>query len=127
MAEMRFYFEDEDEARIEVAPPYGIVGQLIESDVQWNLRWARELRQIVVDYREGRRSEEWEGTGNAWTLILRPEGAFIEFAVSHDLEPNAAVPLEVLDQALAGWEELLEQVWDFWEAKGVDQRPDLPG
>lgn len=124
---MRFFFERRNRARIEVDPPYEIVGEMIESDVQWNLREAREFRALVRDFMEGRRTGEWEGTGNAWTVILRPEGGFIELAVSDDFEPSGDFPLEVLDEALAGWERLLEPVWDRWEAEGVARRPEGPG
>jgi hypothetical protein len=49
---------------------------------------------------------EWEGTGNAWTVVLRPDGATFEFSIM-DGEPGGKVSLEIYRRALEAWRDFL--------------------
>ena len=48
----------------------------------------------------------WEGTGNAWTVVLRPDGATFEFSIM-DGEPGGKVSLETYRRALEAWRDFL--------------------
>ncbi len=85
---------------------YEVAGQFLEDDVQ-SLQWTRELRRLIAEFRANSSHEPWDGTGNAWTLYLAPEGARIELALFDDFEPSLELSLEELDEILAGWERLL--------------------
>lgn len=112
MIEGQFYIDEQGWLRADLPERYMVASHFLESDVQGNLEWTRELRRLVAEYRAAKAGETWEGTGNAWTLILTPEGARIEFELSDDAEPSLDLSLEELDELLAGWEQLLVALWD---------------
>jgi len=78
-----------------------LLAQYLVSDVQQSPEVARMLLDLVDRVATGD-LDSWEGTGNAWTLTLAPEGATLypEFAL--DAEP-LQVSLAELREALSGW------------------------
>lgn len=102
------------------------LAQFLMCDIQGNLAWTWDLRDIVKDYRLGTASEVWAGTGNAWTLALTPESndALLQLSIFPDDNIWGTVPLEILDHLLAGWGRMLEtnetQVVEF---DAYDPRP----
>ncbi len=78
-----------------------LLAQYLVSDVQESPEVARRLLDLVDRVATGE-LDCWEGTGNAWTLTLTPEGATLypEFAL--DAEP-LRVSLAELREALSGW------------------------
>lgn len=49
---------------------------------------------------------KWEATGNAWTVVLKPEGAIFEFSIMDGL-PGGVVSLNSYIFALKAWKEFL--------------------
>lgn len=78
-----------------------LLAEYLVSDVQESPEVARMLLDLVDRVVAGE-LDCWEGTGNAWTLTLTPEGATLypEFAL--DAEP-LRVSLAELRDALSGW------------------------
>lgn len=73
----------------------------LQSDVQESPEVARMLLDLVDQVASGK-LEEWEGTGNAFTLTLAPEGATIQPELGFDMEPRR-YSLDELREALSGW------------------------
>ena len=61
--------------------------------------------KAIDDVASGR-IPEWEATGNAWTVVLRPDGATFEFSIM-DGEPGGKVSLETYRRALEAWRDFL--------------------
>lgn len=78
-----------------------LLAQYLESDVQESPEVARRLLDLVEQVASGE-LEEWEGTGNAFTLTLAPEGATIQPEFGFDTEPRR-YSLDELREALIGW------------------------
>lgn len=78
-----------------------LLAEYLATDVQESPEVARMLLDLVDQVASGE-LECWEGTGNAYTLTLAPEGAtiFPEFAL--DAGPGH-VSLAELREALSGW------------------------
>ena len=51
-------------------------------------------------------SNKWEATGNAWTVVLKPEGAVFEFSIMDGM-PGGLVSLNSYIYALKAWKEFL--------------------
>ena len=78
----------------------------------------RMTEKAIEDVASGR-IPEWEGTGNAWTVVLRPSGAEFEFSIM-DGERGGRVSLESYRLALKAWR-------DFLADENCDERIiDLP-
>jgi hypothetical protein len=109
MIEVRFWVDDRGIARGDAPDRWRFLPIFLEDDVQGDTEWTRELRSIVRSYLDGTADEVWEGTGNAWTLILTPgsDEARLELEVLTDKDVEGTVPLEVLDRLLGAWEELV--------------------
>ncbi|MFL6203454.1 MAG: hypothetical protein ACJ76J_30170 [Thermoanaerobaculia bacterium] len=75
-----------------------LLARYLESDVQDSPELARLLLGLVDRVASGD-LEGWEGTGNAFTLALAPEGATIQPEFGFDAEP-CRVSLDELRQAL---------------------------
>lgn len=81
--------------------PTDLLDQYLQSDVQGSPEVTRMLLDLVDRVASGD-LEEWEGTGNAFTLTLTPEGATIFPELALDPEP-CHVSLAELRDALSGW------------------------
>ena len=83
-----------------------LLAQYLVSDVQESPEVTLMLLDLVDRVASGD-LESWEGTGNAFTLILAPDGATIQPELGADTEPSH-VSLDDLREALNGWLALLE-------------------
>jgi hypothetical protein len=82
-----------------------LLAQYLVSDVQESPEVTQMLLDLVDQVATGE-LESWEGTGNAFTLTLTPEGATIQPEFGSDTEPRH-VSLDDLREALGGWLTLL--------------------
>lgn len=101
-----FYFDDAGDPR---ARGESLLARFLESDVQGSAGTAREIL-AALDRVESGEEDEWETTGNAFTLLVSPDGAAIEPAYleeEEETEPER-VSLQELRSALNRWLELLE-------------------
>jgi hypothetical protein len=78
-----------------------LLAQYLASDVQESPEVTLLLLELV-DQVEAGDLESWEGTGNAFTLTLTPEGATIKPELGPDTEPRR-VSLQDLRNALEDW------------------------
>lgn len=78
-----------------------LLAQYLESDVQDSPEVTLLLLELL-DQIEAGDLENWEGTGNAFTLTLTPEGATIQPEFGSDTEPRR-VSLNDLRDALEDW------------------------
>jgi hypothetical protein len=89
-----------------VREPGNLLDLFLESDVQGSVAVARELLD-TLDRVETGALDRWEGTGNAHTLTITPEGAVIE--PEFEPEPRELrLSLADLRAALSGWIRRLE-------------------
>ena len=82
-----------------------LLAQYLVSDVQESPEVARMLLDLVDRVATGD-LDGWEGTGNAFTLTLAPEGATIQPELGSDTAP-LHVSLDELREALGDWLDLL--------------------
>ena len=78
-----------------------LLAQYLESDVQDSPEVTLLLLELLDQIASGE-LESWEGTGNAYTLTLEPEGATIQPEFGEDTEPRR-VSLDDLRDALEDW------------------------
>lgn len=78
-----------------------LLAQYLASDVQESPEVTLLLLELVDQIASGE-LESWEGTGNAYTLTLEPEGATIQPELGADTEPRR-VSLDDLRDALEDW------------------------
>ena len=84
-----------------------LLAQYLISDVQESPEVTLLLLELVDQVASGD-LKSWEGTGNAFTLTLRPEGATIQPEFGADTEPRR-VSLDDLREALEDWLSRLEE------------------
>jgi len=82
-----------------------LLARFLESDVQGSVITAYDILGMV-DRVESGETERWEGTGNAHTLTLTPDGALIQDELADDTEA-LHLPLAELREALNAWIALL--------------------
>lgn len=63
------------------------------------------IAKAIDDVSSGR-IPHWECTGNAWTVVLKLEGAIFEYSIM-DGEPGGKVSLETYRRALEAWRDFL--------------------
>ncbi|HVG10929.1 MAG TPA: hypothetical protein VNM67_24715 [Thermoanaerobaculia bacterium] len=78
-----------------------LLAQYLVSDVQESQEVTLLLLELLDQIASGE-LESWEGTGNAFTLTLTPEGATIQPELGTDTEPRR-VSLDDLRDALEDW------------------------
>ena len=83
------------------------LAQYLVSDVQESPEVTLLLLELM-DQIEAGELASWEGTGNAFTLTLTPEGATIQPEFGSDTDP-LRVSLDDLREALEGWLAMLEE------------------
>ena len=81
--------------------PGDFLARYLKSDVQESPEVTLMLLELVDQVASGD-LESWEGTGNAFTLTLTPEGATIQPEFGADTEPRR-VSLDELRDALEDW------------------------
>lgn len=84
-----------------------LLTRYLQSDVQESPEVTLLLLELVDQVSAGD-LENWEGTGNAFTLTLTPEGATIQPEFGSDTEPRR-VSLDDLRDALEDWLAGLEE------------------
>lgn len=84
-----------------------LLAQYLASDVQESPEVTLLLLELL-DQIESGELEGWEGTGNAYTLTLAPEGATIQPEFGTDTEPRR-VSLDDFRDALENWLAGLEE------------------
>lgn len=104
MRKPRFYFDDSGDPR---ARGESFLARFLESDVQGSAATAREILE-ALDRVEAGDEDEWEMTGNAFTLLVSPDGAAIEPVYEEEEMEPERVSLEELRSALDRWIEFLE-------------------
>jgi hypothetical protein len=82
-----------------------LLARYLATDVQESPEVTLMLLELVDQVASGD-LESWEGTGNAFTLTLTPEGATIQPELGADTEPRR-VSLDDLREALEDWLDLL--------------------
>ena len=87
-----------------------LLAQYLASDVQESPEVTLLLLELL-DQIESGELEGWEGTGNAYTLTLGPDGATIQPEFGSDAEPRR-VSLEDLRDALEDWLARLESTME---------------
>jgi len=84
-----------------------LLAQYLVSDVQESPEVTLLLLDLVDQVASGD-LESWEGTGNAFTLTLKPEGARIQPEFGADTAPSH-VSLDDLREALDDWLAMIEK------------------
>ena len=97
---MKLYRDSSGDPRAHGEKGRELLARFLESDVQASVSHGRRLL-AAIDKVAGGHLDEWEGTGNAYTLSLSPDGADIEPEMDDD-EP-LHLTLGELREALARW------------------------
>jgi uncharacterized protein YacL (UPF0231 family) len=101
---LEFFHDETGEPRARGRGRYARLAAFLQSDVQGSRSLLRRIARAVEAVEAGE-EERWEASGNAFTLILTPDGAAIES--SQDAEETARVSLADLRAALGEWAEHL--------------------
>jgi len=102
---MRLYRDSSGDPRAHSDKGRHLLAGFLESDVQGSVSLGRKIL-AAIDKIAGGHLDEWERTGNAYTLTLSPDGADLETDVDDDTE-TLHLSLEELREAVADWVELL--------------------
>jgi uncharacterized protein YacL (UPF0231 family) len=102
---LRFHRDSEGELRAQADHGRDLLAQWLESDVQESAVLGRKVIAAIDKVASGK-LDDWERTGNAYTLTLASGGASIE-PDFEDAEP-LELPLAELREAVARWVEFLE-------------------
>lgn len=103
---LRFHRDSEGDLRAQADDGRELLARWLESDVQGSASLCRKVLAAIDKVAAGT-LDDWERTGNAYTLTLSPDGADIEPDFDEDAEP-LHLPLAELREAVARWVELLE-------------------
>jgi len=103
---MRLYRDSSGDPRAHGETGKELLAQFLESDVQDSATLGRKILK-VIDKIAGGHLDEWERTGNAYTLTLAPDGADIEPEMD-DAEPLHLTLAELRD-GVARWVDFLDE------------------
>jgi hypothetical protein len=103
---VHFCLDEQGRPRAEVTPRLQVVRWYLEGDVQSNAAWCDHLRHVISWLQADSSMLAWEGTGNAFTVMLSGSGARLLPAWSED-EPGCDLPLEEFDTVIGGWARFL--------------------
>jgi hypothetical protein len=106
---IRFFRDEHGYAAASASTRWHFLTAFLESDVQGDVAGTRDLIERVESYRDGLADAVWEGTGNAWTLVLTPgeRVARLDLEVVTDEDIWGTVPLDLLLEMLRAWEHVL--------------------
>lgn len=104
---MRFYRDSSGDPRAGVERGRHLLAGFLESDVQGSISLGRKIL-AAIDKIAGGHLDEWERTGNAYTLTLSPEGADLETETDDDTE-ELHLSLADLREAVERWVQFLGQ------------------
>ncbi len=102
---MRLYRDSSGDPRAHGEKGHEILARFLESDIQDSASLGRKIL-AAIDKVAGGHLDEWERTGNAYTLTLTPDGAEIEPEMDDDAEP-LHLSLAELRQGVERWVEFL--------------------
>lgn len=103
--EGKLFRDDKGYPRAEAKKPYQLVALFLESEIQSDTIYCKEVLQII-DKIKNHEIKYWEETGNANTLILNPEKAVINNEMTNQI---SEVALDDLQKAILDWISFLEQ------------------
>jgi uncharacterized protein YacL (UPF0231 family) len=103
---LRFHRDAAGDPRAHADKGRKLLAQWLESDMQGSAASGRKVLAAIDKVAAGT-LDDWERTGNAYTLSLSPEGAEIEPELDDDAEP-LHLPLAELREAIVRWVEFLE-------------------
>jgi len=102
---MRLYRDSSGDPRAHGEKGKELLAQFLESDVQDSVSLGRKIL-AAIDKIAGGHLDEWERTGNAYTLTLAPDGADIEPEMA-DTMADTTEPLHLtlaeLREGVARW------------------------
>ena len=104
---LELYRDEAGDPRARAGRGREALAEFLESDIQGSTASGREILEAIDAVAEGR-LPEWTRTGNAYTLVLAPEGAAIESDFEDEGEVDF-VPLAELREAVTRWIEFLEE------------------
>jgi hypothetical protein len=82
-------------------PGHDQVVAFLVLDIQHSPAWAEQLAEQIAAVKSGQ-IPSWERVGNAYRLLLSPEGALIEDLTISTARPQR-VPLSELEEAVEAW------------------------
>jgi uncharacterized protein YacL (UPF0231 family) len=108
---LKFHRDAAGDPRVEADEGRDHLAGWLESDVQENAALGRKILAAIDKVTAGD-LDEWERTGNVYTLTLSPEGADLRVELDVDAEavPEPLhVPLAELRDAIARWVEFVDE------------------
>jgi uncharacterized protein YacL (UPF0231 family) len=102
---LRFHHDAAGDPRAHAGEDRKLLAHWLESDVQGSAALARKILAALEKLEAGE-LDSWEGTGNAFTLILTEKGAAIEPALESTADP-LHLSLPELREALERWVEFV--------------------
>jgi len=104
---LKFHRDADGDPRAEAEDGRDHLAGWLESDVQGSASLGRKILAAVDKVAVGD-LDEWERTGNVYTLTLSPEGADILLELDDEAEP-LHLHLAELRDALARWVDFVEE------------------
>jgi uncharacterized protein YacL (UPF0231 family) len=107
---MRFHRDPSGDPRARGEKGREQLAGFLESDVQGSVSQGRKIL-AAIDKIAGGHLDDWERTGNAYTLTLSPDGADIEPEMDDD-DADAGplhLTLDELREAVARWVDFVEK------------------
>jgi hypothetical protein len=102
---MKLYRDSSGDPRARGEKGRELLARFLESDLQGSPSLGRKVL-AAIDKIAGGHLDDWERTGNAYTLTLSPKGAAIEPELDDDAGP-LHLPLAELREAVAHWVEFV--------------------
>ncbi|MPZ87467.1 MAG: hypothetical protein GEU81_05210 [Nitriliruptorales bacterium] len=101
-----FSLDEQGRPRAMAAPPRQSLRWYLEGDVQNNAAWCDELQRIISWLRADSSMLAWEGTGNAFTVMLSGGTARVQPAWS-EVHAACELTLDDFSAVIAGWARFL--------------------
>lgn len=98
---LKFHRDSSGDPRAHGEKGRELLAQFLESDVQGSAALGHKIVAAIDKIASGH-LDDWERTGNAYTLTLSPKGAHIEAELDEDT-PALHLPLAELRDALSRW------------------------
>jgi uncharacterized protein YacL (UPF0231 family) len=102
---LRFHRDAAGDPRARGEKEHQLLADWLESDVQDSAALGRKILSAIDKVAAGK-LDDWERTGNSFTLTLSPEGADLEPELD-EAEP-LHLPLRELREAVVRWVDFLE-------------------
>ncbi|HEX4966211.1 MAG TPA: YacL family protein [Thermoanaerobaculia bacterium] len=106
--ELEFYWDGAGDPRARCKGKQGeTLAGFLEGDLQGSARQARAILR-AIDRIEAGKLDDWETTGNSYTLTLSAKGASLLNENEEDAVP-VELPLSQLKDAVAGWTAFVDE------------------